>query len=293
MADLRHLLAPLRVFDAVCRAGGVAKAAALLSITPGAITHQIRALELHLGQPLLQKSGRTVVPTANGQQLALRLADLFDRMESAVADTRAAGRHKRLRVKVIPSFAIRWLVPRLAGFYARHNDIEIEIASVVRAEELNLDNADLVVRHGQGPASWPDLCANLLLADRLVPVCAPRLAAGITSTDALVKLQLLHSMIRPEGWTLWFDSMGLTQTAARQNLFLANSALCLQAAMDGLGVAMAQKAYVEDDLASGRLCVAWPHEATTQSGYYLVCDPLRLSLPPVHLFRQWLLSVAD
>jgi DNA-binding transcriptional LysR family regulator len=267
----------------------VARAAAQLNITPSAISHQIRLLENFMGHALLQKSGRSVVPTASGEQLALRLADLFDRIEAAVADTKAAGRQKRLRVKVIPSFAIRWLVPRLAGFYARHNDIEIEIASVVRPEELNLENADLVVRHGQG--NWQDLCADLLVADKLIPVCAPKLAQGIVSTNKLLDLQLLHSMIRPEGWSIWFESLGLKQTPARNNLFLANSALCLQAAIDGLGVAMVQKAYVEDDLMSGRLCIAWPHEATTSSGYYLVCDPLRVDLPPVSLFRSWLLTV--
>lgn len=287
MAEIRHLLAPLRVFDAVCRMGGVAKAAVRLNITPSAITHQIRLLEGHLGQPLLQKSGRAVIPTANGQQLALRLADLFDRLEAAVADTKAAGSQKRLRVKVIPSFAIRWLVPRLAGFYALHTDIEIEIASVVRAEELHLENADLVVRHGQG--TWPDLCSDLLLPDALIPVCHASIAESIHKADQLLEFQLLHSMIRPNGWSLWFESLGLQQSQARSNLFLANSALCLQAAMDGLGIAMAQKAYVEDDLQSGRLCVAWPHEAKTDSGYYLVCDPQRVHLPPVSLFRDWLL----
>jgi DNA-binding transcriptional LysR family regulator len=271
--------------------GGVAKAAAHLNITPSAISHQIRLLEGHLGQALLQKSGRAVVPTANGLQLALRLADLFDRLETAVADTKAAGRQKRLRVKVIPSFAIRWLVPRLAGFYALHNDIEIEIASVVRPEELNLENADLIVRHGRG--TWPDVCSDLLIADALLPVCNAKLADSIHSAHSLLEFQLLHSMIRPEGWSVWFESQGLNQAQSRNNLFLANTALCLQAAMDGLGIAMTQRSYVEDDLQSGRLRVAWPHEATTDSGYYLVCDPQRVDMPPVSYFRNWLLSLKN
>lgn len=289
MTDIRHLLGPLRVFDAVCRTGAVVKAAAQLHITPSAISHQLRLLETELGQPLLQRSGRAVVPTPTGRQLALRLADLFDRLETAVGDVQAAGRHKRLRVKVIPSFAIRWLLPRLAGFYSRHSDIEIEIASVVRPEELNLENADLVVRHGNG--HWPDLSVDLLFADALVPVCHPGMAASIREVDDLLDRQLLHSMIRPEGWPLWFDSVGRKQMQSRHNLFLANTALCLQAAVDGLGVAMAQRAYVQEELQSGRLSVALPHEALTDSGYYLLCDPQRVGLPSVRAFREWLLSV--
>ena len=286
--DLRHLLGPLRIFDTVCRTGGVAKAATQLNITPSAVSHQIRHLETLVGHPLLQKSGRAVVPTPVGRLLANRLADLFDRMEAAVADVRASGRHKRLRVKVIPSFAIRWLVPRLAGFYAQHSDIEIEIASVVRAEELNLDNADIVVRHGNG--AWPDLHADLLFADALVPVCRPSMTSSIRCTEDLLSQQLLHSMIRPEGWPLWFESLGMKRARSRKNLTLANTALCLQAAADGLGVAMTQRAYIEDDLQSGRLSLAVDHEARTDSGYYLVCDPLRVNFPSIRAFREWLIS---
>jgi LysR family glycine cleavage system transcriptional activator/LysR family transcriptional regulator of beta-lactamase len=98
-------------------------------------------------------------------------------------------------------------------------------------------------------------------------------------------------MLRPEAWDLWFASVGLNERPRSKGITLANAALCCQAAVDGLGVAIAQRAYIDDDLRSGRLVVAVDHVARTESGYYLVCDPLKANAPPVRLFRDWIRSV--
>lgn len=290
MHKLRHLLGPLRVFDAVYRSGGISRGADALHVTPGAVSQQIKQLETLLGLLLVRKAGRDIELTEAGTMLAKGLSDLFDRIEAVVDDVTEVGNPKRLRLKVLPTFAIKWLVPRLASFYAAHSDIDIEIATVSRAEELQLDNADFVVRHGTG--EWPGLHVDPLFDEIFVPVCSPALAQTIRVPEDLLEAQLLHSMMRPEGWPTWLGAAGLGEGQPARNVTLANAALCVQAAVNGLGVAIAQRAYVRDDLASGRLVQPLDHEVPTEFGYYLLCDPAKAHTQPLKLFREWLLSVA-
>ncbi len=290
MHRLRHLLGPLRVFDAVYRAGGISRAADALHVTPGAVSQQIKQLESMLGVLLVRKAGREIELTDAGLILAKGLADLFDRIEAVVDEVTEVGNPKRLRLKVLPTFAIKWLVPRLASFYAAHSDIDIEIATVSRAQELQLDNADFVVRHGTG--EWPGLHVDHLFDEVFVPVCSPTMAETIRVPHDLLETQLLHSMMRPEGWPTWLGAMGLGAAQPARNVTLANAALCVQAAVNGLGVAIAQTAYVRDELASGRLVLPLEQEVHTEFGYYLLCDPAKADTQPVKLFREWLLSVA-
>lgn len=290
MHKLRHLLGPLRVFDAVYRSGGISRGADALHVTPGAVSQQIKQLETMLGVLLVRKAGREIELTEAGTMLAKGLSDLFDRIEAVVDEVTKVGNPKRLRLKVLPTFAIKWLVPRLASFYAAHSDIDIEIATVSRAEELQLDNADFVVRHGTG--EWPGLHVDPLFDEIFVPVCSPALAQTICVPEDLLEAQLLHSMMRPEGWPTWLGAAGLGEGQPARNVTLANAALCVQAAVNGLGVAIAQRAYVRDDLASGRLVRPLDQEVPTEFGYYLLCDPAKADTQPLKLFREWLLSVA-
>jgi LysR family transcriptional regulator, glycine cleavage system transcriptional activator len=286
---LRALLGPLRVFDAVCRAGGVSRAAEALHVTPGAISQQIKQLESGLGVPLFKKAGREVELTEVGEQLARRVADAFDRLDDALTDVGDPHAGRRLRLKVTPTLAIRWLVPRLSGFYAQHPQIDLEIATIGRPDDIRLEGADCAVWHGVG--EWTDVEFDHLFDDELIPLCSPALAAGLKSPQDLLHANLLHSMLRPEAWDLWFASLGLADEPRSRGLTLANAALCYQAAADGLGIAMAQRAYLGEELRSGRLVVPVEHVLTTEKGYYLVVDPLKADATPVRLFREWLRSV--
>ncbi|MDM0072666.1 LysR substrate-binding domain-containing protein [Variovorax sp. J31P207] len=289
MHKLRNLLGPLRVFDAVSRMGGVSRAAEQLHVTPGAVSQQLKQLEGAVGVKLFRKAGREIELTDPGRQLALRMLDLFDRVESAVAEAAQSGKPKRLRLKVIPTFAIKWLVPRLASFYALHDDIDVEIASVTRFDDQHLENADFVVRLGVG--QWQDVHFDHLFNDAFVPVCSPAVAAMIHGPRDLLQAKLLHSMMRKEGWPIWLKSAGFGDEKPQNNLTLANSALCLQAATDGLGVAMAQQAYVAEDIQNGRLVVPVDHVAETETGYYLICDLHKANTFPVKAFRDWIRTV--
>ena len=289
MHRLRNLLGPLRVLDAVYRCGGVGRAAERLHITPGAVSHQLRRLEGELGVPVVLKAGREIDFTEAGRSLALRVADLFDRIEEVVAKVTDAGAGRPIRVKVIPSLAIQWLMPRLAGFYALHQDIDVEIATVSRADDTDLGNADFVVRRGRG--DWPDLRADLLFPDALVLACAPALAQRLRRHEDVLAEKLLRSIIAPDSWDLWLRSAGVAYDAAALRCMpLANAALCLQAAAQGLGVAVTQKAYVAAEFASGVLVQPLAHVATSADGYYLVSDPAKSRSGAFRKFSDWLLQ---
>jgi DNA-binding transcriptional LysR family regulator len=130
-----------------------------------------------------------------------------------------------------------------------------------------------------------------LFDDEFVPICAPARAMQVGAPQDLLNANLLHSMMRPEAWDLWFASAGLGASPRSRGMTLANAALCYRAAADGLGFAMAQRAYIDEDLRSGRLVIAVDHIARTERGYYLVCDPMKADMAPVRLFREWIRSV--
>ncbi|WP_066641629.1 LysR substrate-binding domain-containing protein [Bordetella sp. H567] len=289
MHKLRNILGPLRVLDAVNRAGGVARAAHSLHVTPGAVSHQIRALEVALDTRLCRKEGREAVLTPSGLQLATRVAELFDRVEEAVHEATSLGRTRRVRLKVIPSFAIKWLMPRLAGFYAAHGDIDLEVATVTRADDVSLGDADFVVRRGHG--RWPGLHADPLFDDVLALACVPSMAATIHHPRDVLEHKLLHSMIAPVSWEAWLAQAGLSPAGARL-VPLANAALCLQAAVQGAGIALTQQAYMREEVA--REVLVHPLEAVLRSGesYYLVSAPGTLDIRPCGEFAAWVRGVA-
>ncbi|ASC63553.1 LysR family transcriptional regulator [Achromobacter denitrificans] len=289
MHKLRNRLGPLRVLDAVYRSGGVGRAAELLHVTPGAVSHQLRRLESELGVQLVQKDGRDIAFTAVGTELAIQAAELFDQLEGVLAKAAEAGANRRIRVKVIPSFAIKWLMPRLGSLYVRHGDIDIEIATVARADDTDLHNADFVVRCGDG--DWPGLRADLLFPDELVLACSPALAERLRRPEDVLGETLLKSMIAPDCWDRWLQSAGLAASGDTRFIPLANAVLCLQAAAEGLGIAVTQRAYITQDFATGQLVQPLPHTAGGSKGYYLVSNPARASGPPFSTFSDWLISV--
>ncbi|WP_176464123.1 LysR substrate-binding domain-containing protein [Bordetella genomosp. 11] len=289
MHKLRNILGPLRVLDAVNRAGGVARAAQTLHVTPGAVSHQIRALEAALDTRLCRKEGREAVLTPSGMQLASRVAELFDRVEEAVHEATSLGRPRRVRLKVIPSFAIKWLMPRMAGFYASHGDIDLEVATVARADDVGLGDADFVVRRGHG--KWPGVHAQALFDDVLALACAPSLAAEIRHPRDVLEHKLLHSMIAPVSWDAWLAQAGLPSAGARL-VPLANAALCLQAAVQGAGIALTQQAYMRDELARGMLVQPLDIALRSGEGYFLVSAPGTLDIRPCAEFAAWVASVA-
>lgn len=276
------------MLDAVHRFGGVSPAAGHLHLTVGAISQQLKQLETLLGVEITRKEGRNVRLSEVGQLLAQRTHDPFDSIEQAVEDAIARGRGtQKLRLKVMPTFAIRWLIPRLASLYAMNPSIDLEITTGASASfDTELGSMDFVLRHGKG--TWDGVASHRIFEDAYVPVCSPRVAATLRQPEDLLQLQLLHSLMIPTAWDAWFASAGVCGTPAHPGLTLANAALCYQAASDGLGAAIAQLAYVQDDIALGRLVRPFEHVCQTGLAYYLVCDERDVDRRSISLFREWL-----
>ena len=290
MKDLRALLAPLRAFDMVCRLKGVTRAAETLGVTPGAISQQLRRLEDTIGVALHRKDGRELQLTESGKELARHVSQAFDKLEMAVTEVAQNSRGGRLRVKMLPTIAIKWFVPRLAGFYAAYPEMNIDIATIGNLHEIDLGQADFIVRHGLG--DWPDVHFELIFCDELIAVCSPEIAKRISEPKDLLQETILHSTIRPATWSIWSQSVALKTNVPKKELFLANGALCLEAAADGLGITIIQKQYVQDDIARGRLTAPLTHVATTDEAYYLICDLSNAHLPTFQAFRKWVRSVS-
>lgn len=288
MTNLRALLGPLKILDAVHRAGGISLAAGPLHLTTGAVSQRLKLLEQLLGIKLFQKQGREAHLTEAGVFLATNVGRSFDQIENVVQEALSlAHRRQKLRIKVMPTFAIRWLIPRLASLYLMHQDIDIEITTSASATfDTPLDDMDFVLRHGKG--SWPQTDAIRIFDDAYVPVCSKGVAERLVRVEDLFDAQLIHSMMIPNAWKAWFESAGVAGTPSQPGLNLANAALCYQAAMDGLGVSMAQRDYVKDDLAAGRLVQPFSHISRTGLAYFLVRDSGKADSRTVAAFRAWL-----
>jgi len=285
-------LIALRAFEAIARLGGVRRAAGELCVTEGAVSQQLRALETGLGVPLVTRGAdRRLALTAEGAALLRSLTAAFDLMEHGVREAQAARASRRLRVRVLPTLAIRWLVPRLGSFFEQHGNIDVEVSTAAEREAVLGPEDDFVAWQGCG--DWPDVHAELLFRDAFLPVCAPAMASTLTAPAALAQVTRLHSMLRPDAWRIWLAGSGVEGVDAQAGLRFASASLAYQAAIDGLGVAIAQRAYVKEDLRNGRLVAPWPRAISTEEGYYLVCPKEKAALPRHSAFISWIRSCAN
>jgi DNA-binding transcriptional LysR family regulator len=281
----RQRLPALRAFEAVSRNMSVTQAAEELFVTPGAVSQQVRQLEEALGAPLLQRHHRRVSLTPEGVKLAHVLTHCFERIDRTLLEISGDGQAQRLSLRLMPTFAIRWLMPRLSDFFVNYPGVELDI-STMNVKEEQLVTADCSIRLGNG--QWDDVESDILFVDDLVPICSPALARQFESPADLAKATLIHSAARTEGWQVWFDGHGIDGSACTRNMQVANAAMACQAAIDGLGVAITQREYVQGDLAVKTLVAPFPSYGRDGIAYYLVSPHHKTHWPTVRLFRQWL-----
>lgn len=289
MGQIRANLGALRTFEAVARHSSVTRAAGELHVTPGAVSQQVRQLESALKVELFVRKNQKLFLTDGGRLLADRLAICFDHIDRAVDDVAGDATSRKVRLRVSPTFAVRWLVPRLPAFYNRHPDLEIEVGTYSRSEDVSLHTVEFMVRRGNG--MWDDGESEPMFYSRLIPVCSPEIAGSLRKPADLLKQNLIHSMLRGDAWERWFAAAGMPETWPTRNTKLANGAVGYQAAADGLGVALAEHAYVEDDLKSGKLVAPFDQEfAQEGEGYYLVYPKRKAHQINVRTFRCWIRS---
>ncbi len=282
-------LGGLRAFEAAARHGSFAAAAAELSVTPGAVSQQVKALEAALGVPLFERRPQSLTLTAAGRSYAAPLADAFDAI--ATATRRLAGPERRTAVTVaLPTlFAVGWLLPRLDRFHAAHPGIELRLRSSHREAEPGTDGVDAAIRHGR--AGWGDAACVYLFNDALLPVCSPGYAPA--RLPPLAGHTLLAAETAPDAWAEWCKDAGVADAPARR-LHLGDDGLVLQAAVNGLGVGLVDRRLAEEPLREGRLVAASDRPPLLRgTAWYLVAAADRAAAPPVAALIGWLLAEAE
>ena len=277
----------LRAFEAAARAGSLTRAAEALSLTHGAISHQIKALEESLGVRLVERAGRGIRVTDDGERLATRLRAALAEIADAVREASERRNPRQLRVSVTPSFAARWLLPRLGNFLARHPDIDLDVRSSFALVDFRRDDTDLAIRYGYG--SWPDVRAEHLMDDAFFPVCSPRIAPALPAHPRdLARYTLLRSDDEP--WKPWFEAVGLDWPEPTRGPIFNDSSFMLHAAAGGQGVALARSSLVASDVRSGILVRLFDIDVPAPRRYYLVYPPRLAGSPKLVAFREWLLE---
>jgi len=291
-------LTALRAFEAAARHASFARAADELSVTPAAVSHQVKTLEEHLGVTLFRRRARGLVLTDAGRGYLPALTDGLDRLARATERLRAGEVAGRLVISVLPSFALRWLGPRIGDLMRRYPDLDPEIHSETRSVDFRLDSVDVAIRYGLG--HYPGLYAERFLTETVAPVCAPGLINAARPLRRLADLAghtLLHdsAVLTNEpslAWPTWLAEAGLDPGLAERGPRFSDSSLLLEAAADGLGLALGRSALTAGDLAAGRLVRPFAQVRPAEFAYHLVCPRADADTPKVAAFRQWLAEQA-
>lgn len=278
----------LRAFEATARLGSLTRAAAELFLTHGAISHQLKGLEDEVGARLVERQGRGVRLTDEGERFAARVRTAFAELGEALRELAERANPRRLRVSVVPSFAARWLLPRLGHFTAAHPEVDLEINATLALLDFRRDPVDVAIRAGTG--RYPGLVVEHLYDEIYVPVCSPRLRGGrLPATPAdLADCTLLRQP--DEFWKPWFEAAGLDWPEPAHGPLFNDASHMLQAAADGQGVALARLALIGDDLRNGVLVRLFDVTVPAPFSAYLVYPPRLADSPNLAAFRTWIRS---
>lgn len=288
-------IAALRALEAAARHLNFTKAADELSVTQSAISHQVRHLEELWGLKLFDRRAGRLALTRNGQALAPVVRAFMEKMTSTLETLQSEALRDPLRVDMLESFAVRWLVPRLGHFHEQHPRIDVWISTSDDPIDFKVEDVDAAIRLGHG--NYPGLHTTLLLREHLFPVCSPQLLARIgkpSKPKDLLRYPLLLRRQDPRhpSWEYWFQKVGVGDVTLTEGTRFPDTNMALHAAVDGQGVAMVRSAHVADDIAAGRLVKLFNIPCPSTMAYYLVCPEGRENLPKIAAFREWLCQEA-
>ncbi len=283
----------LRVFDAAARHLSFTKAAEELYVTQAAISHQIKGLENFLGMKLFRRRNRSLLLTEEGLNYYLDIKEIFSSLREATRKLQAFRAKGALTVSLLPSFAIQWLVPRLSSFNHAYPDIDVRIQAVDHEGDKMADDVDVAIFYGYG--NWPGLKTDRLYAEYLIPVCAPALLAGrypLKKPQDLVHHTLLHDSSRRD-WQAYARQLSLQDIInVEQGPIFSHSAMVIQAAIHGQGIALINNVMTKNELDSGRLVCPFNDVLVSKKAFYLVCHDNQAELGKIAAFRQWILAKA-
>jgi LysR family glycine cleavage system transcriptional activator len=311
MAYSQLPLQALRVYEAAARHLSFKRAAEELHVTPAAVSHQIKALEGQLGVALFRRLTRALELTETGKAMLPKVQEGLGGLALAVESASADSPRRGLRVTLPPSFATRWLMPRLRGFTSAHPEIDLTITTRLATIDstdpgtlesdlmpLREDQGDVQIRFGTG--QYPGLLSDLIFPVDYVAICSPDLLAAkrpLRHPKDLRYHVLIHDDTIPQrserpSWPEWLKSAGVTDVASERGPHFANSGLALEAAKDGLGVALALRPLIAREVAAGHLAILFDIAMPARYAYYLVTPRASAERPEVRLFRNWVLTEA-
>ncbi len=291
---MRRRLPPLnwlRAFEAAARHMSFTGAARELNVTQAAVSQQVKRLERHLNRPLFDRLPRSLQLTMLGEAFLPTVREAFERLADGTTEVFGPVGGGPLTIRSAVSFALLWLAPRLDRFHAAHPGVRLRVTSAVWPVESGWEAIDLEVRHGTG--RWPGLDAERLTWDRLFPVCSPALvsgASGLRTPADLAGVALLQVIGQRDGWSRWSKAAGLGPQEAGRRAQFDTSAMALEVAAAGGGVALGASSLSEGYLRGGRLVVPFGPEVPTDEAFYLVSPPDRVEHPDAAPFRAWLLA---
>ena len=282
----------LRVFDAAARHLSFTKAADELFVTQAAVSHQIKSLEDFLGLKLFRRRNRSLLLTEEGQSYYLDIKEIFTSINEATRKLQARSAKGALTVSLPPSFAIQWLVPRLSGFNAAYPGIDVRIQAVDREEDKLADDVDVAIFYGRG--NWTGLRTERLYAEFLLPVCAPTILTGehgLKVPADLANHTLSHDTSRRD-WMAYTRQLGVPQINVQQGPIFSHSAMVVQAAVHGQGIALVNNVMAQSEIEAGRLVCPFNDVLVSKNAFYLVCHDSQAELGKIAAFRQWILARA-
>jgi LysR family glycine cleavage system transcriptional activator len=310
MATRLPPLNALKAFEAAARHLSVKKAAIELNVTPAAVSHQIRMLEDYLGVQLFHRYNRALELTDAARASLPKLREGFECLVQAVERLRSHVSGGVLTVSAAPSFAARWLMPRLHRFIAAHPEVDVRVSARMRRVSVDgkgdvaeratveawLDDSDIAILYGRG--NYPGLWVKRLLDLTITPICSPQLLTGehpLRQPEDLVHHMLLHDDTgdlydNQPFWDVWLAAAGVQGVDPRRGPHFSHAVLAFEAAIDAVGVVASFPVLAVEDMAAGRLVAPFDLHVPLVSAYYLVCQESAASRPAVTLFRDWLLA---
>jgi len=282
----------LRAFEVAARHLSFTKASEELFVTQAAVSHQIKALEDYLGLKLFRRRNRSLLLTEEGQSYYLDIKDILLSLKEATDKLKSRSAKGALTVSVPPSFAIQWLVPRLSSFNQAYPDIDVRVQAVDRYEGKLSDNVDVAIFYGKG--DWSGLQADLLYTEYLLPVCAPSLVVDkdlLNKPENLAHCTLLHDISRQD-WLTYTKQLGLTNINVQQGPIFSHSAMVVQAAVHGQGVALVNNVMAQAEIESGRLVCPFKQVLISKNAFYFVYPESQVEVGKITAFREWIIDRA-
>ncbi|BCL70749.1 Glycine cleavage system transcriptional activator [Vibrio nigripulchritudo MADA3029] len=282
----------LRVFEAAARHLSFTRAAEELFVTQAAVSHQIKTLEDYLGLKLFRRRNRSLLLTEEGQSYFLDIKDVFTSLAEATDKVLERSEKGALTISLPPSFAIQWLVPRLADFNLQEPDIDVRIKAVDMDEGSLTDDVDVAIYYGRG--NWSGLRADKLYQECLIPVCSPQLLLSKKPLESLGDLKhhtLLHDTSRKD-WKQFTRIHDIEGVNVNHGPIFSHSTMVLQAAAHGQGVALGNNVLAQPEIDAGRLVCPFDEVLVSKNAFYVVCHEQQADTGRIATFRDWMLAKA-